>query len=157
MSAADNLHPELFHATHMMFTPGDIIKAVPHARIQEDVRAYATSDIGVAREFASNANKVVLRGTTRRGNPLDETRGQLFGHIYQVEPIDPKEELGTFNEGGLAQVTSRKGFRVKGFVESVPSKGVTGSPQELAEEKRSEEFWKNFRERNTRGRKGSSD
>lgn len=157
MSAADNLHPDLFHASHVMFSPGDIVKAIPHSRIPEDVKAFATSDLNTARGYAARANKTVSHGTTRRGNPLDETQGQLLGHIYQVEPLDPSEELKVVNEMGLNQISSTKGFRVKGLVESVPSEGVTGGPRELEEARKSEDFWKAFREINTRGRKGSSD
>lgn len=158
MSAADNLHPDLFHATHIMFSPGDVIHAMPHKRIPEDVRAFATTDIQTARGYAAKADKVLSTGSSRRGTPFQGPKqGQLFGHIYKVEPLDPSEGLEHFGVGESQQTTSRKGFRVVQHVESVPSEGVTGGPEEVEEKRRSDEFWKWFREVNLKGKRGSSD
>lgn len=158
MGAVNNLNPELFHATHAMLSPGDVIHATPHKRMPEDIRAFATTSIETARGYAANADKVFSTGSSRRGAPLEGSRqGQLFGHVYKVEPLDPHETLENFGEGDLQQTSSKKGFRVVGHVESVASEGVTGGTVEREREAKSREFWQNFREINMKGRYGSSD
>ena len=104
MSAKDAINRELFHGTHMDFSPGDLVLPISHTgqepnskknlRINRNL-AHASTDINEAKEWA---------GKSAVGKTSD---GVTRARVFQVEPVDPD----TLREKG-STISSPFGFKV---------------------------------------------
>lgn len=103
-----------FHGTNAFFKEGDIISPGYHNEF--GVGAYAAD----SPEFAGlHAAAAARRGkTTKEG---EFTQPQLFGQVYEVEPLTDSEGL-TVVEGLVGtEIVDPKGWKVKNLHSYVPA------------------------------------
>lgn len=91
----------LYHGTNVDLTPGSVVepREVSTQNLSKgQPKAYATTDLNVARKFAFIKDKLNMK-------------------VYHVEPVDPKEQFETNQDGSHKAVISKKGFKVVRRVE----------------------------------------
>lgn len=103
MSASEHLQPKLFHGTGALLDVGDIIEPKALNHLYGRPMAFATKDPLEANEYAYSGML---------------SKKQLFGAVYEVEPVDPEEYVHEESVNPNHAV-SRKGFRIKGIHEWV--------------------------------------
>lgn len=101
MSAKDNLNRELFHGTGHFFGEDEIVD--PQKSELRDVnRAFASTNLSYAKGYASRAAK---------------RKGMLFAPVYQVSPVDKKENLDEFEWKSEGILSSKVGFKPEEIVD----------------------------------------
>lgn len=97
----------LYHGTGAELAPGDEITPQPHRSPDRAGRpmAFASEHRAMAQSYAEYAHPTGAQGT-------------MFGHVYEVEPMDDVS-----HQAGRQEVMSSVGFRVKKHVSSHPIMG----------------------------------
>ena len=118
MSAKEHLNKELFHGTGHVFGENEVVEPRYHSVFKHDI-TFATPNRELGEWYAGAAAA---------------KQGKLFGPVYEVDPIDPKEDISSVLKSPSLQksfnaprehlafgptsniVASRKGFRPKKIV-----------------------------------------
>ncbi len=79
MSAKEHLNKELFHGTGHVFDENEVVEARPNSFLKQDI-AFATPNRELGEWYAGAAAA---------------KQGKLFGPVYEVDPIDPKEDVSS--------------------------------------------------------------
>lgn len=95
MSASEHVNKTLFHGTGAVLGIGETITPRSYSHSYGGHYAFATTN-------PEEADSYAYRGML--------SKGTMFGSIYEVEPIDPSEDVESFVP---SHTVSQKGFKVK--------------------------------------------
>lgn len=132
MPAQEHLSPQLFHGTTQHFKVGDVI--LPASSIDKNVhrKDRPVKNNALDRAWAA-PNPLSAKSYARSRS---SSQGELFGYVYQVEPVDWNEsETDNSMDYSKSESMDVSSFRDKGVVDDFPfsvhsKKGfrVTSSP-----------------------------
>jgi len=113
MPAKDALNKDLFHGTHRVFKPGDVILPASAAGVHQNWGEESSNNAEVAHATDDITNARFYAGVSRFNNRKDPS---ARARVYQVEPVNPEEarwqEKPMSNDTTVREHVSSEGYRV---------------------------------------------